>query len=190
MNLFDVLVAIVIGVSVIAGFAGGFARVGIHFLAMLAGIVCGFWFYGVPAAYLALHMNRPLANVLGFLAVLVAFLLVGGLVANLAAKLFRWVGLSWLDRLAGGAFGFVRGLFVAVAFVTVLIAFKGNPPPKMMVESRSLPYLLQMSNWFAACAPYDLKQAFDSSWKELRTVWKEHLREEKGKAGKPKAEEL
>jgi membrane protein required for colicin V production len=191
INLFDVLLVIVIAVSVIAGFIGGFARVGIHFLAMLAGIVCGFWFYGVPAAHLAPYMNRPLANVLGFLAVLFAFLLVGSLVAKLAAKLFRWVGLSWLDRLAGGAFGLVRGVFIAIAFVTVLTAFKGNPPPKMMVESQTLPYVLEASNWFAACAPYELKEAFNSSWKELRTIWKEHLREGRKKAaGKVKAEEL
>ena len=177
MNYFDFLLLLVVGLSVIAGFAAGFARVGIGFLAMLAGIVCGFWFYGVPASYLAPHINRALANIFGFLLVFGAFLIVGSLVASLASKIFKWVGLSWLDRLAGGAFGFVRGLFLVVALVTVLMAFTGRPPLKGMVDSRTLPYAMEASHWFAALAPYELKDAFDSSWKDLRTVWKEHLRE-------------
>ena len=60
---------------------------------MLAGIVCGFWFYGVQAGYLARRLNRPLANLLGFLLVFGAFVIVGALVAKLASTLFKWVGL-------------------------------------------------------------------------------------------------
>ena len=189
MNYFDFLLAIVVGISVVAGFISGFARVGIGFLAMLAGIVCGFWFYGVPAGYLAQYMNRPLADLLGFLLVFGAFIVVGALVAKLASTLFKWVGLSWLDRLAGGVFGFVRGVFFVVILVMVLTAFQGNPPLKGMVDSKTLPYALEASNWFAALAPYQLKQAFDGSWKELRAVWKGHLRETKRKAARLKEEE-
>lgn len=189
MNYFDFILILVVGASVIAGFAAGFARVGIGFLAMLAGIVCGFWFYGVPAAYLTAYISRPLANIFGFLIVFGLFIAVGSLVATLASKLFRWVGLSWLDRLAGGAFGFLRGVFLVVAFVTVLTAFTGKPPLKGMVDSKTLPYALEASHWFAALAPYELKEAFDGSWKDLRTIWKEHLRDEHRKAAILREEE-
>lgn len=189
MNYFDWFLLLVVAASTIAGFASGFARVGIGFLAMLAGIVCGFWFYGVPAGYLSRYMPHSLANIFGFFIVFGAFLIVGSLVGTLASKLFKWVGLSWLDRLGGGVFGFVRGLFLVVALVTVLTAFTGNPPMKGMVESKTLPYALEASHWFAALAPYELREAFDGSWKDLRTVWKEHLRESHRKAAVLKEEE-
>ena len=37
-------------------------------------------------------------------------LIVGAIVGRILAKFFKWAGLSWLDRLLGGAFGVVRGL--------------------------------------------------------------------------------
>ena len=45
--------------------------------------------------------------------------------------LFKWTGLSWLDRLLGGVFGLVRGSVIAVAFVAVLLAFTAKPLPQL-----------------------------------------------------------
>jgi len=97
------------------------------------------------------------------------------------AKLFRWTGLSWLDRLLGGAFGFVRGGVIAIAFVAVLLAFTSKPLPSWMVDSKVLPYAIDASDMCAALAPGAIKDGFRESMAEIRKLWDEQLKKKKKK---------
>jgi membrane protein required for colicin V production len=177
VSFLDFLLAIIILSSVITGFMGGFARVGVGFCASVAGILFGFWFYGIPAAWFNTYLHADTAsNLLGFLAIFFGFLVAGSLVGMLLAKFFRWTGLTWLDRLLGGAFGFVRGGLVAIAFVAVLLAFAPRPLPGWIVGSRMLPYVAGASNVVAALAPNAVTQAFRDTLGEIRKVWDEKLK--------------
>lgn len=178
MNLLDILLVIVVGGSVVAGFMAGFARAGIGFLATVCGVLFGFWFYGIPADWIHAHLtkNETLANLLGFFAVFIAFGIAGSLLGKLLSMLFRWTGLTWLDRLMGGAFGLVRGSAIAVAFVAVLLAFTPKPLPHWMYDSRTLPYAIGASNLWAQLAPNAIKEAFEDSLREIRKAWDDQLK--------------
>lgn len=177
MSLLDLLVVIVLGVSVAAGFVAGFARVGIGFIAAILGVVFGFWFYGIPAGWVHHYLKSTTAsNVIGFLLVFWAFLMAGALLAKLISKLFKWTGLTWLDRLLGAAFGLVRGALITVAMIAVLLAFTPKPLPNWMVESQVLPYAMEASSAISALAPNAIKQAFHESMLELRRLWDEQLK--------------
>ena len=74
MSWLDILVLVIVGYSVIAGFSGGIARVGVGFAATVLGILFGFWFYGVAGAHVADYVSsRSIANLLGFLLVFGVF---------------------------------------------------------------------------------------------------------------------
>ena len=176
MSLLDLLVIIVIGSSVVAGLRAGFARVSIGFLAAILGVVFGFWFYGVPAGWVHRYLHSvALSNFIGFLLVFWAILAMGALFAKVTAKLFKWTGLSWLDRLLGGVFGLVRGAFIAVVMIAVLLAFTPKPMPDWMVNSQVLPYAIEASNAIASLAPNAIKNAFRKSMLELHRLWNEQL---------------
>jgi membrane protein required for colicin V production len=177
VSLLDLLVAIIIGASVAAGFVAGFARVGIGFIAAILGVVFGFWFYGIPAGWMHHYLKSTTAsNLIGFLLVFWMFLLAGALLAKLCSKFFRWTGLSWLDRLLGGAFGLVRGAVIAVAIIAVVLAFTPKPMPNWMVQSQVLPYAMEASSAISALAPNTIKNAFRESMYELRRLWDEQFR--------------
>jgi membrane protein required for colicin V production len=176
VSLLDLLFALIVASSVAAGFAAGFARVGIGFFAAILGVVFGFWFYGIPAGWVHHYLRSTAAsNLIGFLLVFWAFLLAGALLAKMFSKLFKWTGLSWLDRLLGGVFGLVRGALIAVAIVAVLLAFTPKPMPNWMVRSQVLPYAMEASNTIAALAPNAIKNAFRESMYELRRLWAEQF---------------
>ncbi len=180
LNLLDLLLVIVVGASVAAGYIAGFARVGVGFIAAVTGLLCGFWFYGIPAAWVHQYLKSAAAsNLLGFFIVFTGFLSAGALLGKLLAKLFRWTGLSWLDRLMGGAFGLVRGSLIAVAFVSVLLAFTPRPLPAWMVDSRTLPYAIDASNLCASLAPKALKEAFREGLDDIRKAWDEQLKKKR-----------
>jgi membrane protein required for colicin V production len=191
VSLLDLIVLLFIAASVVGGFVAGFARSGIGFLAAVFGVLCGFWFYGIPAAAVHKYVHSVAAsNLIGFFVVFFGLIFVGALIGKLLSKLFKWTGLSWLDRLMGAAFGLVRGALVAVAFIAVLLAFTPKPTPNWMVNSTVLPYAIDASNLLAALAPNVIKEAFRDSVREIRKIWDEQLREARLKleSKKPKPE--
>ncbi len=176
VSLFDLLLVAILGWSVVSGFLAGFARAGVGFFAAIGGILFGFWFYGIPAALYATWIDSDAtANMLGFFTVFFITVGAGSLVGKLFSKLFKWTGLSWLDRILGAGFGVVRGALVAAAFVTIVMAFTPRPTPKWMVGSRLLPYAVEASELASDLAPRALKDAFADSLTEIRTAWAEEL---------------
>lgn len=172
MNWVDYLLIAIIAVSVISGFAAGAARVGVGFIAAFIGIFAGFWCYGSAAAYIIDYVNsKAVANLIGFFVILAGVVLLGALLGRLLASLFKWIGLSWFDRLLGAAFGFVRGGLVAVAIVTVLLAFAPAPPPPSIIDSRMMPYVLDASNLLAAATPREVKDAFRETKQKVKKIW-------------------
>ena len=184
MNFLDYLLIIVIAWSIFSGFMAGFAREGVGFVATILGILFGFWFYAIPAAWVRDYFSARVSNLIGFFIVFAIVVLVGGIVSRVLQKVFRWVGLSWVDRLLGGAFGLVRGVVLSVAVVTVITAFAPAPPPQIIAESKVMPYLTGAANVMAALAPSELKHDFRESVERLRRYWDEHVprKQEKLKA--------
>ena len=118
--------------------------------------------------------SRAVANLIGFFAIFVAILVLGAIVGRILAKFFKWVGLSWLDRLLGGAFGLVRGAFIVVALVTVLLAFAPSPPPRSVVDSKLMPYTASISNILASMTPREIKEGFRETKEKAQKLWSEH----------------
>ena len=85
------------------------------------------------------------------------------------------MGLSWFDRLLGAAFGLVRGLLIAVALVTVLLAFAPNPPPPSITDSKRLPYVVEASNMLSFATPHEIKDAFRETRDKVKRIWEEQL---------------
>ncbi len=174
MNWVDYLLAAILLFSMISGFSAGFARVGIGTAATFIGIFAGFWCYGLAGAHVYDYVNsRPVANLIGFFIVFLSIVLVGHLLGRLVATVFKWIGLSWFDRLLGGAFGIVRGLLIAVAFVTVFLAFAPNPPPASVTESRIMPYIVEASNVLVLATPHEIKDAFRETREKVKRIWQQ-----------------
>ena len=173
MNTLDIALLLIVLVSVIAGFASGLARVVIGFFATVLAVILAFWFYGIPAAWFARWFDRgTVASILGFLAVFAAIIAAGSLLSWAVAKILKFTGLSFFDRLAGGAFGVVRGAAIVAALVAILLAFAPKPRPGWIVESTVVPYAVDAAGVFTSLAPYRVRQAFRAGADEVRKVWK------------------
>jgi membrane protein required for colicin V production len=175
LNWIDLVLALVIVSSLIAGFSAGFARVAVGLGAMILGIFCGFWFYGVVGGYVMDYVaSRAIANLIGFFVILIVILVLGAVVGRILAKFFKWAGLSWLDRVLGGVSGLVRGFLIAAAMATVLLAFSPEPPPPSVVDSKLLPYVINVSDVLAAMTPREIKDSFYTAKDKVKAVWSQH----------------
>ncbi len=177
MNWLDIVLAIILAASVAAGFAKGLARTVVGFAACLIGLLGGLWFYGTAGSFLIPYVSsRGIANGIGFFLVFLGTMIVGGLLGRLLAMLFKWVGLSWLDRLLGGVFGLVRGALVAAVVVMTLLAFTPTPPPGSVVGSRIAPYVMDAARVMAALAPRELRDGVRQGYEKVKQVWSDTLK--------------
>jgi len=174
-----VLIAIVL-VSVFISVRKGFSREVIGLVASLAALVLGMWFYGLAGSFLIPYVSSPrVANLIGFLLVVFAVLLCGGLAGWIVSRFLRTIGLSFFDRLLGAAFGFVRGLVIAIALLTAFTAFGPQVVNASVVHSRFAPYVLDASHTFVAIAPMELKSSFRKQYEQVKAALENNTHERK-----------
>jgi membrane protein required for colicin V production len=171
VNWLDIVLLIILALSFLAGLAKGLARAVIGLVAVIAGLLTGFWFYRQAGSYIPFVESRQLANILGFFVIFIGVLAAGGLIARLLEKIFKAVHLSWLNRLLGGGFGLVRGIAISAVLVVVIMAFSLRSPPPPVANSRVAPYVIHAARAIAAAAPYEVREGFRKSYEKLRGAW-------------------
>lgn len=199
MNWLDFVLLAIVLVSVVMSVRKGFSREIIGLVAALAALVLGMWFYGLAGSFLIPYVSSPrVANLIGFLLVMFAVLICGGLIGWIVSRFLRTIGLSFFDRLLGAAFGFVRGLLIAVALLTAFMAFgptvdltstaSNNGDAKnaaasvvnaSVVNSRFAPYVLDASHTFIAIAPMELKSSFRRQYEQVKAALENNTHERK-----------
>jgi membrane protein required for colicin V production len=179
MNWLDLMLALILIVSVITSFRKGLSREVISLVSVCLALVLGFWFYGSVGGHLLPYLNSPApANLIGFGIVFCGVMILGSLVSLLVGKFLKVTGLSMFDHLLGAGFGIVRGILVAVALLTGIMAFtEGDRAPDAVVRSRLAPYVLETARVAAAMAPYELKQGFRKNYSRVKTAWEKRTRQ-------------
>jgi membrane protein required for colicin V production len=174
-NWLDIALIIVLSISTVRSFLRGFSREIVGLAAALSALVLGMWFYGLAGSYIASYVGSPrVANLAGFLIVVLAVLLCGAIAGRIVSRFVRSIGLSFFDRVLGAAFGLLRGLLIAIALLTAYIAFgphaDSSATPAAVVHSRIAPWLLEASRYFVAMAPMQLKQSFRTQYSRIESA--------------------
>jgi membrane protein required for colicin V production len=99
----------------------------------LAGSVIGFllaaWEYKRVAPWFTPYVKSPaIADLAGFFTIFGAVAIVAAIVARVVRNVMRAVGLRWVDRFLGGAFGLVRGVVVVTVGIMAITAFAPESP--------------------------------------------------------------
>jgi membrane protein required for colicin V production len=188
MNWLDIVLAIILLASVVAGFRRGLSRQIIGLVSVVLALLLGIWFYGNIGYYLLPYASsRSLANAGGFAVVFCGVLLLGVLVSFVVGRFLKVTGLSIVDHLLGAGFGVLRGLVFAIAIIMGVMAFsRGDKPPETIVNSRLAPYVVDAARMFAAMAPHELKEGFRKTYAQVKAAWSDAL--EKGIRNLPNGE--
>jgi len=172
LNWLDIVLLILLAASTAGGLIKGFTRLVIGLAAAVIGLFCALWFYGAAGSFLTPYVShKAIANFIGFVLIFAGTIIAGAIVARLLGLLLKWAGLSWLDRLAGGAFGLVRGAVIGIALVLALMAFSPKPPPRSVVRSRLAPYFIDAAHVCAAVAPREVREAVEESYSKIKDAW-------------------
>jgi membrane protein required for colicin V production len=167
------LIAIFV-LSIVSGLAKGLVRESIGLAAAVLGIVAGARLYEGAAAFLSPWIpSPPMANVMGFLLIVISFLIVGGIAGRIVSGVLRTAGIGWVDRLAGGAFGAIRAAVLAIGLILIGMAFPRNEIPDAIIGSRLAPYFVEASYVLSSITPPELKESFSRNYEEVKRAWEE-----------------
>jgi membrane protein required for colicin V production len=185
MNIGDWFFAVVILVSLLVAAAQGF------FLEVfsLAGVVVGFllaaWEYTRVAAWMT-FINPPwAANIVAFFVIFVAVSILAGAIGRIASWGMKQVGLRWVDRVLGAAFGLIRGLLIVTVIVMAMAAFAPNA--QWLRQSQTAPYFLVVGRGASWLAPADVRNRVREGMDLLHTGKKkvEESRQPAGSSPEP-----
>ena len=170
MNWLDFALAITLVISIVAGLGEGFAKAGIAFLASILGLVLGLEYYrSVGVSLKGYFHTASHANLVGFLIVFFGVTILGSVLSGFVARWVRAANLSGVDRIVGGAFGLVRGVFFAVVTIWALMAFV--PAANLLVSgSRLAPLVMDAARRVADASPDEVKDSFRHSYRELNKI--------------------
>jgi len=121
INWVDAVLAIIVAVNCVLGIRRGIFREFFNLAGIVLGLFAGFRLYEVLGWNIEgwLDAKPAAANLVAFVAIFCAIAFGASWLGHLLHKGARKLFVGWLDRLAGGVFGFARG--VVFASVTALV---------------------------------------------------------------------
>jgi membrane protein required for colicin V production len=156
----DWIICFLVLLNVVTAAMQGFFSEALTMAGLIVGYIVAAWQYRSLAQWLESFLkNDWLAEILGFLVIFFAIVLLFGV----AAKLARWVmkesGLSGLDRFLGGVLGLLKGGLMVAVILMGMTAFA--PASKLLENSQLAPYFLVVGRAAIWLAPAELRARFD-----------------------------
>jgi membrane protein required for colicin V production len=159
MNAADWSIVVAIAVSTVAAASEGFFHQAFSIAGLIVGYMLAAWQYARVAAWFAPHVNSPwLADILGFLVIFMAVVIVAGIAGRIVRWAMKEAGLRLVDRVLGALLGLVKGsLFVAI----ILMGMTAFTPSSSWLEGSELaPYFLVVGRAAIWLAPSGLRAKF------------------------------
>jgi len=124
MNWLDPVILIALGGFTFAAFRAGLIREVVALVAVVVGVlVAGHYYDDLADDVLLFIKNDKAANAVAFLTLFGSVALLGQLAAFLIKQAVSLLLLGWLDHLAGGACGLLKGLVLVELFLMFFATF-------------------------------------------------------------------
>ncbi len=171
MNPLDWLLAALLAYSVLRAVLRGLVREAFALAGLITGFLLACWNYHSVA--LRLHgivSEQPIADLLAFVLILVATIILAALVGKLLSRTASAVGLGFFDRLGGAIFGLIRGMLLGLALLLAITAFLPAAPwlSNLIKTSSLAPYFLRANHAVSFVMPHGLRQRLVEGEESLR----------------------
>jgi membrane protein required for colicin V production len=156
----DWVIVIVIAVSVLQAAISGFFHEAFGIAGLILGYLLAAWNYERLAARYAPYLKGSmwLGEIAAFLVIFLAVVLVAGLAGRIVRHIVKEAGLSFVDRILGGALGLLRGILMVAVVLMSMAAF--TPTSTWLEGSQLAPYFLVVGRAAIWVAPSELRSRF------------------------------
>ena len=159
MSVADWVILAVLVISVVHAATEGFFHEAFGIAGLVIGYLVAAWQYRRVAAWFAPYVNSPwLADIAGYLIIFMGVLILAGIAGRITRWAVKEAGLSFFDRVLGGALGLVKGCLIVAIVLMGMAAF--TPTSKWLQGSEFAPYFLVVGRAAIWVAPSELRARF------------------------------
>jgi membrane protein required for colicin V production len=159
MNGADWVILVVVLASTVQAAYSGFFQEAFHLAGLVAGYLVAAWQYQRLAGWFEKYLKSPwLAESAGFLVIFFAVVAAAGIAGQTARWVMKKSGLRFVDRLLGGALGFLRGCLIVAVIAVSMTAF--TPTSRWLAGSEWAPYFQAVGRAAIWVAPAELRARF------------------------------
>jgi len=175
MAIVDWIITAIVVLAVVGAARNGFFVEAFSLGGVVLGLLIASWNYQrlMPSMQHAIH-TPAIAEAIAFLVIAIVVMIAAGLVGRILHRTAHSIGLGWLDRLVGAAFGFLKGCIVVTLGVMALAAF--YPQSGWLDHSRLAPYLLSAAHTTTAVTPQQLGERIREGVKIIRDAQPDWLK--------------
>lgn len=167
MSVLDWVIVTILIVSTLAAARSGIIVEVFSLGGLLLGLLLACWNYQRLLPWvMSWGMSLPVAKVIAFVVIALGIMILAGILGRIIRWSIRFVGLGWLDCLAGAAFGLVKGAVLVVVMIVALLAFL--PKTSLVRDSRLAPAFLSAAHGVAGVSPSELSGKIRSGITNLR----------------------
>jgi membrane protein required for colicin V production len=159
MTILDWIICALVLFSVITAAIQGFFSEALTMGGLVVGYIVAAWQYHRLAEWFESFLKNPwLAEIVGFLIIFFAILLLFSLAARVARWIMKEAGLSGFDRFLGALLGLLRGGLMVAVILMGMTAFE--PASTLLHDSELAPYFLVIGRAAIWLAPTELRARF------------------------------
>lgn len=147
----DIVVAVIIGLSLVFGVFRGFVKEVLSLVFWVGAIVLAGLFSAKLGALLSgIIVTVWIQKLVGFVLIFLLVVIIGGLLSNVLSELLSKAGLGGVNRSLGGLFGIIRGIVIITVLLMMFSRFEFAR--KFYQDSVSIPYIMvvvdKFEKWF------------------------------------------
>jgi membrane protein required for colicin V production len=166
MTAADWMICGIVVVNAVAAAMQGFFSEALTIAGLVVGYIVAAWQYRSVAEWLESFLKNPwLAEILGFLIIFFAILLLFGVAARIARWVMKEAGLSGFDRFLGAVLGLLKGALMVAVILMGMTAFE--PTSRFLANSQLAPYFLVVGHAAKWLAPTELRLRFEQGLRLL-----------------------
>jgi len=126
MNWLDIIIIISFVASVVGGLATGIIRAVTALIGLILAIMLAGRYYGTAAAWLGFISNQDIANLIGFVFILILVMVISYILGSVLRAVAKTIMLAWLDRLLGAISGFLIAFLSWSVILALWVKFLGG----------------------------------------------------------------
>jgi membrane protein required for colicin V production len=165
LNGIDIVIIIILGASAIYSTVKGFVKDIFSLLAVILGVVAALVLYRMGAQLIeSLIASEEIRNTISFAVIFLIVAVAISIVGILVSKIIKSVELTFYDRLAGFAFGLLKGFLIVAVIVVVVTSIM----PRAAANSQLVPYMARAIDLVTDVLPSDYRDSVDDTRDRLR----------------------
>jgi membrane protein required for colicin V production len=121
MNYVDIVLGILLILSAISGFSKGFVEELAGLVALILGILAAIYFSDIVGQFLTntFHFTFKYLHIVAFIVTFILVVILVHIIGSVVNKMVKAISLGFLNRLAGLAFGAVKGALILSVLLVV-----------------------------------------------------------------------